>query len=250
MTIRPELTHSPASLLRAFLSAAETTVLPLTAQGVSRGSKVFGAAIFRASDLSPVLAATNEESECPLWHGEVVAIRNFYNIDRENEPRNGLVARDCVFFSTHEPWCVFGLSSKSIRHRKTDRGHFLTSSLCLSAIAWSGFPHVFYLFSYQDTRDAFSIPHDIDILTSVFPRHDSSRQQDGDGASESEDDAPLYNRENRFFHSRSLADLVAELGSEEEKAEMTQWIDKIKAEYDGLAKVYQDGKGKAEIPLA
>jgi tRNA(Arg) A34 adenosine deaminase TadA len=103
MSVRHKLPHSPSDLLRAFLSAAKNEILPLTATGVSGGSKLFGAAVFRASDLSPVLAATNEEAECPLWHGEVVAIRKFYGMDRDKE-RKGLGAGDCVFFSTHEPW--------------------------------------------------------------------------------------------------------------------------------------------------
>lgn len=40
-------------------------------EAVKKGNKVFGAAILRLSDLSLVVAGTNTEIECPLWHGEV-----------------------------------------------------------------------------------------------------------------------------------------------------------------------------------
>jgi hypothetical protein len=131
------------------------------------------------------------------------------------------------------------------------------SSLCLSAIAWSGFPHVFYLFSYQDTRDAFSIPHDIDILASVFPRQTCSHSDsDSPPSSSSEqqqihdDSSALYNRENKFFHARSLADLVGDLEDETERGEMERWMREVRSDYDALAKIYEKNKGQAEIPLA
>lgn len=37
----------------------------------------------------------------------------------------------------------------------------------LSGITWGGWDNFFYLFTYEDTRDAFSIPHDIRILEEV-----------------------------------------------------------------------------------
>jgi hypothetical protein len=37
----------------------------------------------------------------------------------------------------------------------------------LSGITWSGFDNHYYLFTYEDTRDAFAIPHDIRILEEV-----------------------------------------------------------------------------------
>lgn len=52
----------------------------------------------------------------------------------------------------------------------------------LSGIPWGGWDNFFYLFTYEDTRDAFSIPHDIRILEEVsvlvslsLSRSDSSR---------------------------------------------------------------------------
>ena len=40
--------------------------------------------------------------------------------------------------------------------------------MCLSAITWSGFDNFYYFFSYEDSRDAFSIPHDLRIMDEVF----------------------------------------------------------------------------------
>ena len=54
-------------------------VLPLTEKGVARGSKIFGAAIIKKDDLSVVIAETNNEIENPLWHGEMHAIKKFYD---------------------------------------------------------------------------------------------------------------------------------------------------------------------------
>lgn len=45
----------------------------------------------------------------------------------------------------------------------------------LSGITWAGFPVFYYLFTYEDTRDAFSIPYDIDILKEVCVKDRSSR---------------------------------------------------------------------------
>ena len=37
----------------------------------------------------------------------------------------------------------------------------------MSGITWGGWNTFFYLFTYEDTRDAFDIPHDIKILEEV-----------------------------------------------------------------------------------
>jgi hypothetical protein len=46
--------------------------------------------------------------------------------------------------------------------------------MCLSAIAWSGLDTFHFLFSYEDTRDEFEIPHDLSILAEVFRCPDGS----------------------------------------------------------------------------
>ena len=124
-------------LLNIFLSE----VLPLTEKGVAKGNKIFGAAIIKKDDLSLVIAETNNEIENPLWHGEMHAIKKFYELNSEKRPNE----KDCMFLSSHEP-----------------------CSMCLSAITFSGFDNFYYLFPYSVTNNEFNIPHDLNILKEVF----------------------------------------------------------------------------------
>lgn len=126
----------PASRL---LDVIEQDILPLTEKGVATGNKVFGAAILRKSDLSLVLAETNNELENPLWHGEVHTLKRFYEQGERPD------TRDLIFLSTHEP-----------------------CPMCMAAITWAGFDNFYYFFSYEDSRDSFAIPHDLKILKEVF----------------------------------------------------------------------------------
>ena len=121
------------------LRVIEEDIVPLTEKGVRRGDKVFGAAVLRKSDLSLVIAGTNHESECPLWHGEVYTIKEFFALPDHPDPA------ECLFLSTHEP-----------------------CSMCLSAITWAGFDNFFDFFTHEDSRDSFAIPHDLKILKEVF----------------------------------------------------------------------------------
>ena len=100
---------------------------------------MFGAAILRKSDLSLVVAETNDETDNPLWHGEVHALKKFYELSERPS------TRDLVFISTHEP-----------------------CTMCMSAITWAGFDNFYYFFSHEDSRDSFAIPHDLKILKEVF----------------------------------------------------------------------------------
>ncbi|MFH1806962.1 MAG: deaminase [Pseudomonadota bacterium] len=134
-------THPDIFLLDRLLVTMEHDILPLTTQGVAAGNKIFGAAILRKSDLSLVLAETNNETENPLWHGEVHAIKRFYELPAHGRP----APQDLIFLTTHEP-----------------------CSMCLSAITWAGFDNFYYFFSHEDSRDAFAIPHDLKILKEVF----------------------------------------------------------------------------------
>lgn len=121
------------------LDVIDQDILPLTERGVSGGNKVFGAAILRKSDLSLVVAGTNDETENPLLHGEVNTLNQFYRLP-ERPPTGEL-----VFLTTHEP-----------------------CTLCMSAITWAGFDNYYYFYSHEDSRDAFAIPHDLVILKELF----------------------------------------------------------------------------------
>ena len=129
------------SLIDRLLDVIEHDIVPKTEDGVADGNKLFGAAILRKSDRSLVLAETNNETENPLWHGEVHCLKRFYEMPKAER----VDTKDAIFLATHEP-----------------------CSLCLSAITWTGFDNFYYFFSHEDSRDAFAIPHDLKILKEVF----------------------------------------------------------------------------------
>jgi tRNA(Arg) A34 adenosine deaminase TadA len=179
-------------------------IVPMTAGGVSHGNKLFGAAILRKDDLSLVLAETNNEIENPLWHGEIHALKRFYEMPREQRPDT----KDCVFLATHEP-----------------------CPLCLSAITWTGYDNFYYLFSHEDSRDSFAIPHDLKILKEVFTLEPGG-----------------YNAENAYWKSYSIRKLVRALAGPE-RARLESRIARIAARYDALSAKYQDSKVDNDIPL-
>ena len=113
-------------------------LIPETKISVSKGNKIFGAFVLKKNDLSLVVTGTNNETENPLYHGEISTIINFFKLRNLNP-------KDYLFISSHEP-----------------------CSLCLSAITWSGFDNFYYLFHYEETESTFYIPHDLKILKEVF----------------------------------------------------------------------------------
>lgn len=205
--------HSPRELLAALLRTTESDIVPLTRAGVSSGSKLFGAAILSSSTLSPHTVATNNERASPLLHGEINCIQQFYTTTFPEAGTRPSPRDDCVFFATHEP-----------------------CSLCLSGIAWSGFKEVYFLFTYEDSRDRFAIPYDIDILEQVF-----RVPAEGESA-EALAQRQLYNKSNKFFNARSLGTLVDAIEDQVEREHWRAEVERIKKLYDGLSDTYQEGK--------
>jgi tRNA(Arg) A34 adenosine deaminase TadA len=194
-----------ASFIDRLFDVVEADILPRTETGVRRGNKLFGAAILKKSDRSLVLAETNNETENPLWHGEVHCLKRFYEMPREARPATA----DCLFLATHEP-----------------------CSLCLSAITWAGFDNFYFLFSHEDSRDSFAIPHDLRILKEVFTL-----------------DPGGYNAENAYWKSYSIRHLIRALpmaGRDRLEARAAA----IAERYDDLSAIYQAKKAENDIPLA
>lgn len=195
---------SDISLIDRLLDVIEHDIVPKTAEGVAHGNKLFGAAILRKSDRSVVVAETNNETENPLWHGEVHCLKRFYEMPKAER----VDTKDAIFLATHEP-----------------------CSLCLSAITWTGFDNFYYLFSHEDSRDSFAIPHDLKILKEVFTLNPGG-----------------YSAENAYWKSFSLRKLVRGL-PEAERQRLEQRIERISKRYDDLSETYQSGKSDNDIPL-
>lgn len=202
-------------LIERLLDIIENSIAPVTADGVARGNKLFGAAILRKSDLSVVVAETNNETENPLWHGEMHAIKRFFELPAAERPD----VKDCLFLATHEP-----------------------CSLCLSGITWSGFDNFYYLFSHADSRDSFAIPYDIQILKAVY----AVPEPETGLVSANRD---LYNRQNQFWTSHSLQQMIAGLDRAHKELLLAR-VDDLTALYRDLSATYQKSKGGMGIPLA
>lgn len=193
------------SLIDRLLDVIEEDIVPKTAAGVAEGNKLFGAAILRKDDRSLVIAETNNETENPLWHGEVHCLKRFYELPKAER----VDTKDAIFLATHEP-----------------------CSLCLSAITWTGFDNFYYLFSHEDSRDSFAIPHDLKILKEVFTLEPGG-----------------YRSENAFWKSHSIRALALGL-PEAERSRLEARIEAIAATYDDLSATYQAGKADNDIPLS
>jgi hypothetical protein len=60
----------------------------------------------------------------------------------------------------------------------------------------------------------------------------------------------LYNRNNAFFTSSGIDELLGQIEDDGEKNEVLKRIENIKKKYGELSEVYQGSKGEAGIPLA
>jgi tRNA(Arg) A34 adenosine deaminase TadA len=191
-------------LVDRMLAVLREDVLPLTEAGVREGSKVFGAAVLEKGSLAPVVAGANEEAQNPLLHGEISCLNRYWSLPRESRPPPA----DCLFLSSHEP-----------------------CPMCLAAIAWSGFDNFYYLFSYEDSRDEFAIPHDLAILDEIFKCPDGT-----------------YANPNAYWQSYYLLDLIED-GPQDERARWQEQVADLRSAYGGLSDAYQQGKEESDIPL-
>ena len=205
--------QDPKALAEYLLTTIEKDIMPMTARGVSTGSKLFGAAILSRHSPATLTAATNDERTSPLLHGEINCIQKFCTVTYPDPSSRPHPRADCLFLATHEP-----------------------CSLCLSGITWAGFGEILYLFTYEDSRDLFAIPHDINILEQVF-RVRAEGESDAALAAR-----PLYNRKNDFFTARSVADVVAEIADEGERKRLEVEVERVKGLYNALSETYQKGK--------
>lgn len=199
--------NEKSRVVDSILTVLEKEVAPKTLAGVKAGNKLFGAAILNKSDLSTVIAATNTETGNPLMHGEVTAILAYYNLPKAQRP----APADTIFVATHEP-----------------------CPLCLSSITWGGWDNFFYLFTYEDSRDAYGIPHDIVMLEEIF------RCPGG-----------TYSEKNKYWSSWSLRALIDTMAADQQ-ANFINRVIALKQSYAEMSDIYQKAKATgtgADVPL-
>ena len=202
--------------MAAFCACIEKDIHPLSAKAVAAGSKLFGAAILRKSDLSVVYADTNQERGSPLWHGETWTLKQFFEIPADQRPD----VKECLFLTTHEP-----------------------CSLCLSAITWSGFDNFTYMYTYEETHHIFECHGDLDVFEHVFNvrEGESARQASKDGKVGQV--RPQYKLRNSFFVALSFAELVAAIADHGEKEIWAGEVERVKKDYGSLAEAYRRNMG-------
>ena len=85
-----------AEFLTKLLDVIEHGIIPKTQTGVANGNKIFGAAVLDQTG-EAIYCGTNKETECPLYHGEMSTIKDFY--DRKLNEKHK--TEECIFLSTH-----------------------------------------------------------------------------------------------------------------------------------------------------
>jgi tRNA(Arg) A34 adenosine deaminase TadA len=85
--------------------------------------------------------------------------------------------------------------------------------MCLSALAWSAFRRIYFLFGYDETRDDFRMGDDLRILAEVFS-------------------TTVPTRSNSFFELVPIRSMLLDL---QERGPFTARISKIKKSYKALS---------------
>ncbi|KAK4183176.1 cytidine deaminase-like protein [Podospora australis] len=197
------LVDRPVEIISAVLKVTEEQIVQMIRQSMLAGNLPFGAAVLHQSSLSPFTVSVNKVQKSPLLHGETNCIREFFLNPSDKRPPTD----SCLFFATHEP-----------------------CALCLSAISWTGFSHVCFLFTHEDIRDLLGMDGDIDILEEVF------RVAAPSDTNESLAARPLYNRDNRYFKARSVAELLDQVEGGAEKERLDGEIQRVRSLFDEFAR--------------
>lgn len=121
------------------LDAIKNDLLPLTKKGVEEGNHVFGGLVLDAASFRTVIAGTNNRQGNPIFHGEIDTILRFFSMKGHPDPS------ECIFVASHDP-----------------------CSMCISAIAWSGFKEIWVLFGYEDVAKDFEMPVDLMMYREIF----------------------------------------------------------------------------------
>ncbi|RDW63082.1 uncharacterized protein DSM5745_10193 [Aspergillus mulundensis] len=211
----PLTLHPPTTLLSALCACIKTEIHPLSAAAVAQGSKLFGAAILRKSNLSTIIAHTNQEGTSPLWHGETWTITQFFAIPETKRPH----VSECIFLTTHEP-----------------------CSLCLSAILWAGFDNFVYMYTYEETHAVFECHGDLDIFNEVFHvAEGDARQASLDGREKQV--RPQYKLRSGRLVATSFAELLAAIEDGNVQKEYVGLVEGVKRSYGRLSEAYRRNMG-------
>ncbi|GAX80637.1 hypothetical protein CEUSTIGMA_g8072.t1 [Chlamydomonas eustigma] len=186
--------NSSLQFLDRLLEVIEKNIAPITSEFVKEGNMLFGGAILTKNDYALVCADTNKITEWPLLHGEISCLRTYNALPAAERP----APTDCIMIATHEP-----------------------CALCLSAITWTGFDNIYFLFSYADYKPIFDSTK---ILKQVFGNPNGE-----------------YRRENAYWSSYCIAKLVDDLEESDGRKKALQGrVAALRERYNGINKVYEE----------